>query len=153
MGILGGIFDFFKGGNPLLAAKSTVEIFSEGVSMFGSYDRAYRYTYIFRNNTITKYAKHQRDFLVSKLFQEGAMVNCTYITVANLNTGAAPQNIQFYETFSDFSEEIARHLRKYGIPEKYVSGDNSTCIAHIAHFLCQQPIVPPEMRDALILSE
>ncbi|MDR1037946.1 MAG: hypothetical protein LBT40_15690 [Deltaproteobacteria bacterium] len=148
-----GIFDYFKGGNILVAAKSTVKIFLEGMSMFGSYDRAYRYTYIFRNNTVTRYVKHQRDFLVSKMFQEGAIVNCTYITVANLNTGAAPKDILFYETFHSFHEEISGYLRKYGIPEQYVSGNNRECIAHIANFLCRMPVVPPEMRDALILHE
>jgi hypothetical protein len=152
VGLLGSISDYFKGGNPLVAAKSTVEIFSEGLSMFGTYERAYRYTYIFRNNTITRYAKHPRDFFVSKLFKEGAMINCTYITVANLNTGAAPRYVQFFDTFDDFSHEIAQHLRNNGIPEEYVSGDNSACIAHIADFLRQMPIVPGgAMREALIL--
>lgn len=145
--------DFIRGGNTLVAAKSTVKIFSRGMSMFGSYDQAYRYTYLFRNGTITKYAKYPRDFHVSGLFQEGEMLNCTYITVANLLTGAAPSDFQFDEAYQDFHGEISKHLRKHGIPEQYVSGNNRECIAHIARFLCQHPLAPLETWDSLILGE
>ena len=41
-----GILDFFMGGNSRVAAKSTVDIFNDGISMYGDLDLAYRYTYI-----------------------------------------------------------------------------------------------------------
>jgi hypothetical protein len=146
-----GIFDFFRGGNPLVAAKSTVKIFNEGLSTFGSYDRAFRYTYIFRNNTITRWAKHQRDLRVSEMFKEGAILNCTYITIAELNTGAAPKHVLFHETYDDFSGKISSYLRQEGIPEKYVSRNNRKCIAHIAAVLSEVNIIPPNLRDVLIM--
>ena len=37
-----GIIDFFIGGNTRVSAKSTVDIFNEGVSMYGDLDNAYR---------------------------------------------------------------------------------------------------------------
>lgn len=151
LGILEGVLDYFRGGNPLVAAKSTVEIFFEGQNYFGSLERAYRYLYIFRNNTITKHLSCERDALVSEMFQYGEMINSTYITIANLNTGAAPKNIMFEETFFQFNNEVSGYLRKFGIPEQYVSGDNRTCIEHIAKFLRTSPVVPPELRNQLIM--
>jgi hypothetical protein len=146
-----GILDFFIGGNPLVAAKSTIDIFFEGLNLYGSYERAYRYTYIFRNNTITKYIKYPRDVLVAQMFQDGSILNCTDITVANLHTGAAPQNHPYSWTYDDFNKKISGYLRKGNIPERYVSGDNFSCIAHIADFLSTIPIVLPEIREDLIL--
>lgn len=146
-----GILDYFIGGNPLISAKSTVKIFFEGKNIFGSLEKAYRYLYIFRNNTITKHLRCDRDILVSEMFQSGEMINCTYITIANLNTGAAPKNTLFEETYFQFHDEISNYLREYGIPEQYVSGNNRDCIEHIANYLCTYPIVSPEIRNQLIL--
>jgi len=146
-----GLFSSLFGGNVRAAAKSTADLFFEGRQLYGSNEAAYRYTYIFRNNTITRNAQYPRDHLVSEMFRSGEIGNCTYITVGNLNTGAAPVHTHFMETFASFHEEISNYLRGFGIPEQYVSGDNRGSTAHIAQFLSKQPIVPPEMWEPLIL--
>lgn len=145
-----GIIDFFIGGNTRVSAKSTVDIFNEGVSMYGDFDHAYRYTYIFRLSTIARYIKHERDEYVVTLFRRGDILNCTYITAANLNTGAAPKDIYFPQTYQDFHEGISENLRKFNMPEKYISGDNYDCVVHILKYLQENLYVPPNMYDRLV---
>jgi len=145
-----GFLDFLIGGNIRIAAKSTAGLFAEGQRLYGSNESAYRHTYIFRNNTITRWAKRPKNLYVAELFRSGGILNCTYITIASLNTDAAPAHVYFEETFDSFNKEVANYLREYGVPEKYVSGDNRGCTAHISEFLMKQNIVPQGVWKTLV---
>ena len=145
-----GILDFFMGGNSRVAAKSTVDIFNDGISMYGDLDLAYRYTYIFRSNTIAKHIQHQRDVYVANLFRQGDIANLTHITIANLNTGAAPSGVYFEQTYHDFHQGVSKDLRKFGVPEKYITGQNTDSVIHILNYLAENEIVPSEMYDCLV---
>jgi hypothetical protein len=145
-----GILDFLTGGNPKVAAKSTIDIFNDELSYYGDLESAYRYTYIFRFNTIVKYVKHNRDYYVVDLFRQGKIINCTYITVANLNTGAAPNEVFFEQTYTDFHKGISENLRKFGMPEKYIAGDNKDSVTHMLKYLKGNERVPSEMYDSLV---
>ena len=147
-----GIFDFFIGGNAKVAAKSTMDIFNDGISTYSDPQSAYRYTYIFRSNTIAKYLKYERDVYVANLFRHGNILNCTRITVANLNTGAAPRNIYFEQTYNDFHRTISEHLRKFDMPEEFITGDNKKLVVNILEYLEKNEIVPPAMYDSLVLT-
>ncbi|PHM72274.1 hypothetical protein [Xenorhabdus sp. KJ12.1] len=146
-----GFFDYITGGNVKVAAKFTAILYREGLNIYGNDELAFRYTYIFRNNTIRRYADNQRDLMVSELFQRGEIRNCTDITIAHLNTGAAPKSVHISETYKDFNEKVINYLRKFGIPEKYITGDNKKTISHIADYLYLiDQIIKPEMYDDLI---
>jgi hypothetical protein len=87
------------------------------------------------------------------MFRKGEILNCTFITVANLNTLAAPKDIYFYETYLDFEKEIADRLRNIGIPEQYISGFNLDDITNIIDYLRINPVVDPSIRESLILKD
>jgi len=146
-----GIFDYFKGGNTLVAAKSICKIFAYGLSDYETLERAYRYTYIFRNNTIAKHAKYGRDFDILKRFQQARIRNCTDIAIATL-AGAAPKNTDFHSLYYSFGDKTSLFLKEYGIPEQYIYGDNRQCIGHIAEFISHTNVVTPQKQDELIKS-
>lgn len=146
-----GLFDFISGGNCKISSKSTIDIFNDGVSRYTSLDQAYRYTYIFRSNTIVKHLRSERDGYAAVLFQQGKILNCTYITAANLNTGAAPRGVYFQQTYQNFHKKISQHLRVGGMPEKYISGNNVELIADILPYLCANTVVSSDVLDQLVM--
>ena len=146
------IIDFFLGGNTRVAAKSTVDIFNDGMSTYSDPICAYRYTFIFRFNTIARHANCPRDFRCIELFCGGRIINCTHITVANLNTGAAPQNTRFEDTYADFSESITKHLQRFGLPKEMIFGNNSNYVSHMLSHMTTGERIPSELQDKLILN-
>lgn len=147
------LLDFVLGGNIRVAAKSTARIFNDGLRMYGSEKYAFRYLYIFRHTVIRKYSKSEKDLYVASLFQHGCMFNCTFITIASLSTGAAPESTPFEHTYEDFNEQTSMYLRKFCIPEQYITGDNINSIKHIISFINEHGIVPASMYDPLIIFE
>lgn len=146
-----GFFDFLSGGNSKVAARSTLNVFNDGISMFSSEENAYKYLYIFRYNTISKYIKNKRDEHAASLFRDGKILNCTDITVANLNTGAAPSNIYFEQTHQSFHEGISKHLRSFGMQERYITGNNNNLVLGIISYLRENNIVPSNEFKRLIV--
>ena len=135
-------FDFFTGGNSKVAARSTMNIFDDAISKYGNIGDAYKFTYMFRYTTIKKNSKYLRDMHVINLFMNGEIRNFTDITVANLNTGAAPRNIYFEQTYVDFQNNISKHLRKFGLPEQLVTGDNTKIIEELLADLKKDGVDP-----------
>jgi hypothetical protein len=147
------LLDFVLGGNIRIAAKNTASIFNDGLRMYGSEKYAFRYLYIVGHTFIRKYSKSEKDLYVASLFQYGLMFNCTFITIANLSTGAAPESTLFEQTYDDFNEQTSKYLRKFCIPEQYITGDNINAIKHIITFINEHGVVPESMRDQLVMFE
>lgn len=147
-----GLFDFFKGfsGNTKVAAKSTLSIFNEGFHYFGDYDKAFKYTFIFRYNTTAKYLSSLNNPDVINNYLNSDINNLTDITVANLNADAAPPGTLYEQTKKDFYNDIARYLIQKNIPYQYACGNNAELVVDIINYARFNKIVSPSMYDVLI---
>jgi hypothetical protein len=142
--------DYFTGGNSKVAARSTFEIYKDGLSMYGNPEAAYRYTFIFRYNTIVKYAKTKREYAVVDLFRFNALKNCTDITIANLTALTPLESLQYYDTHNDFSDKVGKYLRDFGMPEKFISQDNSNLTDQLSDYIDGASKIPADIFDKLI---
>jgi hypothetical protein len=59
------------------------------------------------------------------LLQGWAMPNLTVLCAVDLNVFAGPENTSLAQTLSFVQKDVEKQLRARGIPENYISGDNS----------------------------
>jgi hypothetical protein len=144
--------DYFTGGNTKVASRSTSDIYKEGLSLYGGNDEAYRYTFIFRYNTIVKYAKSMREYRVIDLFKSNEIINCTDITIANLTALTPLESLQYYDTHNDFGKKVEKHLRDFDVPEKFISLNNTNLTSHILEYMDGITRIPSHIHDKLIKS-
>jgi rubrerythrin len=68
--------------------------------------------------------KSQKALELVHVAQENLIRNYIDLVVLDLNMNVVPQNVQFYETYNSFSNEIGRYLEAKRIHHQYIYDDN-----------------------------
>ena len=116
-GISGEVLDFLTGGN----AKVCANVIADRYFAKGDYWEtvwSYRDHSMMRGQ-ITRLLQHV------DLLQGWAMPNLTVLCAVELNVFAGPENTSLTQTLSFVQKDVEKQLRARGIPENYISGDNS----------------------------
>lgn len=110
--------DFLTSGNIKVAANRITSSFSKT-----------SYNYVLTYNEITEEiisnAKSAKNSYYIEILNDNKIKNLGELTCLYLNTFIGPKNTSFRQTTHDFREEVRRYLKNEGIPEKYISGDNT----------------------------
>ena len=117
---MGAIFDFFTGGNAKVVANSLGRLHFD---LGGDYTS----TYVRRVMTIIEFSlskNNAKTYTAVSMVRNNEIRNYVDICVLDLNINAAPNFVSYFQTFNDFSEILAKHLLKQGIPQQYIWGDN-----------------------------
>ena len=114
---MGKFLDFFTGGN----AKVCANIMADRYFAKGDY---WQTVWSYRDEAMMR-GKMMRLIQYNNLLQGWAMPNLTLLCAIDLNVFAGPANTSLAETLSFVKNDIEKHLRNRGIPEIYISGNNS----------------------------
>lgn len=115
---MSGLVDFFTGGNIKVAAN---RIASSYTAAAPNYPLTFNtVTMEMASNAINAKNSHYIQLVIDNKIKNLGELTCLF-----LNTFIAPKNTPFRHTTGDFEEEVRRYLKNKGIPEKYISGDNT----------------------------
>lgn len=115
---MGKIFDFLTGGNPKVCANMIANRFFAK----GDY---WETVWSYRDDTMMRGGRTMRFIDYADLLQGWKMPNLTVLCAIDLNVFAGPKNTTLSETLSMVGKDVEKHLRNRGIPEKYITGNNS----------------------------
>lgn len=114
---MGKFLDFITGGNPKVCANMIADRYFEK----GDY---WQTVWSYRDEAVMR-GRTMRLLQYNDLLQGWKMPNLTVLCAIDLNVYAGPSNTSLVETLSFVKGDIEKHLRKRGIPEQFISGDNS----------------------------
>ena len=114
---MGVFLDYLTGGNGKVTANLVADIFFK----INDY---WKTIYIFRELMIKK-GKNERLNDFSDLLYGHKMNNLTVLCAIDLNVFAGPPNTSLHDTMSWVYKDVEKQLRKRGVPEIYITGDNS----------------------------
>jgi hypothetical protein len=114
---MGKFLDFITGGNPKVCANMIADRYFAK----GDY---WKTVWSYRDDAMMR-GQTMRLLQYGDLLQGWAMPNLTVLCAIDLNVFAGPANTSLVETLSFVKDDVEKQLRKRGIPEKLISGDNS----------------------------
>jgi hypothetical protein len=116
--VMAKLWDFLTGGNIKVAANAVADLYA---SSNGDYLKTFEYKCL----SLMGQMSQARNDTLGYLLSINGIRNLSELVVAELNTFAAPAGTPFEHTKEDFLGKVQSVLRVRGIPEKYVSGDNT----------------------------
>ena len=115
--LMGKLLDYLTGGNAKVCANAIADRYFAK----GDY---WETVWSYRNDAMLR-GRMARLVQHGDLLQGWAMPNLTVLCAVDLNVFAGPENTSLRETLSFIQKDVEKHLRKRGVPEAFVTGDNS----------------------------
>ena len=115
---MSGFLSFLTGGNIKVVANRIADNFLDA-------SRNYPLAYNKITMDMAANARNSKNSHYIQLVIDNKIKNFGELACLFLNTFIAPKNTPFRHTTGDFEEEVQRYLKNKGVPEKYISGDNT----------------------------